>query len=179
LQLTPDLQLVHYPAALPPGATAYDLLSVLNGSGESVSSIEVFVDGAAQQAQWNNGTPSGEDFDLPAGRGVIASVETVSSQIIREAVVCPSIDLSAGVNVVGFRCVFGGLTSVELATVLSSNTGGEVTVQRFDPATGRYQTILADGSQGLSGDNFPIRVGEAYLVHLPVDLIDFDLLEQL
>ena len=81
----------------------------------------------------------------------------------------------AGLNIVGFQCVPQNYTVVELYFAL----GGYLlvsSIQRFNILIGRYETLTVD-SGSLAGTVFPIRVGEAYLIHMRAAFPSFDPLQ--
>lgn len=181
LALEAGVQLVHYPLQPPPGFSAFDLLSALAGDGPQsavsrVLRVAVATDDLLAAAISPDGTVlSGEDFELPSGTGVLADVAVDAAVQLAGPVTCPTVDLVAGMNILGLRCVPPNYTAFQLLVDLGS--AAEVSViQRFNHARGLYDS--AEYHQGApAGVNFPIRIGEAYLVHMKIDRPGFDPLE--
>ena len=176
LQLVPGIQPVFYPLNAPPGFSAYDLLSILNSTGNSVSSIQVIDPGGLlQAASWNGGAPSGVDFVLATGQGVLAMVTTTATLTFSGIVTCPTYDFAPGVSVVGFVCSYPDTPASKIlfdlgSTVISS-------MQRYDTASGRFTTVVYDGSNSPHGNSYAIQQGEAYLMHLLVTHTGYDPLQ--
>lgn len=175
LQLQPGLQPVVYPLNLPPGFSAYEWLTALAGGQGRVTAIRALENGSTlRTAKIAGGVLSGTDFILTPGHGVLAEVQTTGTLTFRGAVQCPVMNLTAGVNVVGLVCVPADYTAVRMLL----NIGGPTQVsaiQRFDAATGRYQTVLYQNPNGdVRGIDFRIQPGEAYLVHMRTGRPGFD-----
>jgi hypothetical protein len=76
---------------------------------------------------------------------------------------CSSIDLKPGFNLVGFACPADGYTAYQLL----NNIGKEnvSSIQRYSTEKGAFETagFAADG--GLVGVNFAIVPGEGYFIY--------------
>ncbi len=84
-------------------------------------------------------------------------------------------DLVAGLNIIGLRCVPPGYNAFQMLTDIG--TPAEISaLQRFDPDGGNFQTAVYAGGVP-AGSDFLIRVGEAYLVHMLADRPGFDPLD--
>jgi hypothetical protein len=175
LDLVAGLQPVFYPLNIPLDFSAYDLLNYLNSNGEFVSSIRLIRGGSAEVATYSSGLLQGSDFLLEPGIGVIAKVESDTSFPFYSAITCPSINLQAGINVVGLKCIPVGYDAFQL--LQSIGTASVVrSVQAFNTADGRYKTAIYNDTLP-AGENFPIRTGEAYLIYMLSDRVGFDPLQ--
>jgi Zn-dependent metalloprotease len=152
--------------------TSFDLLPLLGRSTEidrvlaydaiSESLKETFYDGSG---------PAGTDVRIAFGQAVlvyakkekILSFDPVSRPF-NAFIDCTAIDLAAGFNLATLPCVPPDYTSYELL----SNLGGESfvnSVQRFNPATGRFDTASYENGQPV-GINFSIKAGQGLLIKM-------------
>ncbi len=119
-----------------------------------------------------------ESFDFPilSGEGYIVDMNAGVTISIDGEFSCPEIDLAAGVNLVGVPTPIPGLNCFELL-----NSIGNVNVaaiQRFNIQTGLFETCMGDfESSAPTGNDFTIRSGEGYLLHMKNGLSGFNINE--
>lgn len=172
VSLVPGMQLLSYPLDEPPAPSAFSLLQTLNEVLANISSLQrVGSSGLLRSAEWVEGVPQGDDFPLDPGEGVIVIADSAGDVLFTGPVDCGVIDLQAGVNILGLQCVPPDYSAFDLVTALSS--ASVATVERFNTLTGRFEAATVRGSAP-TGTDFPIVVGEAYLVYLHVDITGFD-----
>jgi hypothetical protein len=182
--LVPGFQPLSYPLPLPPLPTSFDLIVVLAVDPAADLNRLISIDGieggqgpvltTSLDRSFQAG-PVGESFGIDAGQGVLAEVIRDGTLPLYGVVQCAATDLVAGVGVVGFPCLPPGYTARQLLQDLG--TPAQVaSVQRFDVASGRFETAAYVGGVP-AGSDFPIQVGEAYLVHMLVDRPGFDPLD--
>lgn len=85
-----------------------------------------------------------------------------------------SIDLKPGFNLVSF----GNISTEEDLTaydILSDIGGPEVirSIQRFNPATGVFETSAYDETGQITGIDFNILSGEGYIIYMKQEVVDF------
>lgn len=152
--------------------SAFDLLVLLAGAGQAVTELQTVENGElVRTATLSSGMPAGDDFPLPAGRGVLATVAASKQMTFRDAVDCPTLALVPGLNIAGFRCVPAAYSAFDL--LLSLGEPSVASVQRYDTATGRFEAAVFSGGTP-AGTDFPIRLGEAYLLHMKQAIAAFD-----
>lgn len=167
--LRPGMQPL-FVAAGGPSPSAFDLLATLDATGAGVSEVAAISNGGAIAVA--TAGFGGDDFPLAAGQGVLASITLPTVLPLPLPTSCPAAELGAGVNLLGLPCVPLGYRAFRLLADLG--TAELVTaVQRVDPPTGRFETAVYDGGAP-GGSDFPIRAGEAYLVHLTAARPGFD-----
>jgi len=179
LQLVRGFLPVAFPLQPPAGFSAFDLIATLaidpNREANRVAAISGVQTGTAVVAATIGSfdrVPQGSDFGLSPGEGVLADVVGDATVAFQGAVQCPAIDLVPGLNVVGIRCVPPGYTAFQLLQDIGSAAVVSV-VQRFDTVSGRFENAAYLGGVP-HGIDFPIRAGEAYLVHMQVARSGFD-----
>lgn len=175
LSLLPGLNSVAFPLDPPPAFSAFDLLASLDGGQHVVESIEAQpVPGelVIKASLDPNGLPEGDDFPIEVGQGTFVTATGSRSVAFRAPVTCPEIDLAAGPNLIGFRCIPTGYTAFLLLTDLGGPTV-VASVQRFNRVLGSFETATFD--QGIpAGADFPIREGQAYILSMLVPVDRFD-----
>ena len=132
--------------------------------------------GLTEIANWNAGSPTGTDFAIIAGQGVIAEGVTSIAIPVQGAVTCPSISLQAGANIVGLNCIpfIDKVTNYSSFDLLRQLGQGYVSgIQMFDPVSNRFLYASFSGST-LVGSNFIIEPTRSYIIHVHTDLPAFD-----
>ncbi len=173
VSVTPGFQILFFPLDPPSGFSGFDLLEEFSGGSDLLGSVKKLDgDSLAQVASVVGGLPAGSDFVVLPGEGVIGTVDAPGVLSFTAAIGCESVDLVAGVNILGIQCVPTGYSAFQLLADLGTDSD-VAGVQRFNTETGRFEGAFY--ALGLpAGSDFPIRVGEAYLVHMLVDLPGFD-----
>lgn len=170
LELPAGLALVAYPVDVPASFSAFDLLGALGGAASAVQRVTT---GSAVQTATLG--PSGTDFALVVGDGVLAQVPAAMTVPVSGPVRCPARSVGPGVRVLGVPCVPPGYSAFAMLADLGTEAQA-ASVQRYDTASGRFQT--ATYANGIpAGVDFPVRTGEAYLVHMKAAQPTFDPLQ--
>ncbi len=160
------LNFIALPGVAPPGvSTCYDLLAFLGGSGivESVAAIDR-PGQTAPSCRLDNGLAVGDDFPIVAGEGYFARLlEGIMVDFTGVDAACPVSTLEVGVNAVGVPAPLPGETCYSLLDQLGLDAARSI--ERLNPATRDFEACVSDGADR-SGNDFPIRSGEGYLIHL-------------
>jgi hypothetical protein len=164
LHLFPGFNLIGIPVN-PSGMTgAFDLLPVLGNAAEIDRILRL--DGGTgriQEARYDtDGNPTGEDFPVVTGEGLILYSLVAKDVSFNGIVNCPGPGLAGGVNLSGFPCAPGGLTAYQLLQTIGDETVVDG-IQRYHPDTGTFETAGYDGNH-LVGIDFPIMIGEGYFI---------------
>lgn len=159
------MNLLAYPVSVPPGITAYGLLTELSQNAD-VNSIQRLntLTGRFETAHLVDGVPSGYDFVLDRSSGYI--VHSGDDDLLRfsGSPDCPAFDLAAGTNLIGAPCAPAEYSAFDLLKDLGSEL--DVTsVQAYDNVTDTWVIASYSGADP-SGVDFPVVDGGAYLVDL-------------
>ena len=154
-------------AALLQNVAAVDSLEVLLGGSEprSAYTLDELID-----------APVPLDFNLSNSIGVIVNTQSAGQLPVAGAVSCGTLTLAPGINLAGLSCAPPGYLAFDLLNGL----GGAATVsalQRFDAERGRFVTIGFADDGTPYGDDFPIALGEAYILHMKSAVSGFDALQ--
>ena len=79
--------------------------------------------------------------------------------------------LKQGFNLIGIACPADGYTAFQLLTDLTFENA--VSIQRFDPHTGTFETAAFQSDGQLVGTDFPITPGEGYFIFMKQELSGF------
>lgn len=116
----------------------------------------------------------GENLPLPAGQGlpgvIIYAKQEMTFQFTSKY--CQKWHLQPGTNLVGTGCVPDGLTAEKVLQNLGGNTKA-VSIQRFNPDTGDFETRAFDAAGNQYGINFPILSSEGYFIYMKQEIKDF------
>jgi len=176
LSLKTGFQQLFYPLENPDISSAFALLTHLDSLGVAISEIKALDQQSGifhtahidQQA----GTLSGDDFSLTPGQGVYAQITADSTFPISGSVQCRTVDLSAGINIVGFQCIPANYSAFQLLNAIGDQSLVN-SIQKFDRLTGRFETVGYQGNS-IVGSDFIIKAGEAYIIYMTNDLVGFD-----
>lgn len=101
-------------------------------------------------------------FSLVGGEGLIVyATESVDER--RTSLGCPSLDLRAGINLVGSLCTPEGTVASDLLDAIGGETMAS-SIIRFDTGTGRFESAVYDEGN-LVGTDFFIDNGSGYIVY--------------
>lgn len=127
--------------------------------------------------QWQCSTAvfSGElKYNDPANGG-ISTTELITGDTSTLCACNSSLwDMKAGFNLVSAPYLSGEMSAFQLLGKLGGETAVS-SIQRFEPATGRFETAGYDGGTGgvPAGVNFPVSMGEGYIIYMNQDLPGF------
>lgn len=160
----PGLNFFHIPYQVVAGTTAFSLLADLGGDA-FVSKLQRRnpADDSVQTAEYVGGVPQGTDFPISTGEGYMLTAVQAFDRSFGGPVLCPSVDLTPGLNLLGFSCLPGGFSAFDLLQYLGGDSVVS-SVQRLNTSTGLFETAsLWNGTP--VGVDFPVSSTEAYLVH--------------
>lgn len=163
----PGLNFLHIPYDVVAGTTAFSLLADLGGDA-FVSKLQRRnpADNSIQTAEYVAGVPQGTNFAISTGEGYMLTAVQAFDRSFNGPVLCPSADLTPGLNLLGFSCLPANFSAFDLL----QHMGGDSvvsSVQRLNTSTGLFETAsLWNGTP--VGVDFPISSTEAYLVHAKV-----------
>jgi len=101
-------------------------------------------------------------FMLQGGEGLIVYAKQ-DKEITFTSVLCSTLDLKPGFNLVGFACPEDGYSAYNLLNDLGSENVSSI--QRYSTEKGAFETAGFDLDGQLVGINFPIVPGEGYFVY--------------
>lgn len=177
IELYPGLNLFSYPVALPADLSAFELLQAI-GDSDEVLSVDNYNQTSAkyERALYLDGVPAGDNFTIKPGFGYLVRMKKSKSIGFSGLADCQNINLKQGLNFIGVNCPPVGYSASDLLEALGGN---EVikNIQRFNRETGTYEVVYSSGVAVQSHD-FPINVGEAYVVNSLADISDIPVTKQ-
>lgn len=165
LTLKRGLNLFTYPLQVAASFSAYDLLVQLGGSAV-VDRVLKYDPPSGQylEARFTGSTATGSDFTVAGGDGMMLYLKSDRSQTFAGTISYRQPDLNDGPNLVRFPFLLPGKTSRDLFFDLIE-LGDIASVQRFVPASGRFETATSENT-AMVGPDFPVSPAETYLVHM-------------
>lgn len=158
--------------------SAFDLLSQLTALGVAITGIQGLDQntGIYHSAFFDldNQGITGDDFELTENQAVLARIKTDKTLSISGPVYCHSIDLNAGVNIIGFNCLANNFSAFQLLTAIGDQNV-IASIQKFNSVTGRFETASYQDGNTI-GSDFVIKIGEAYFLHMLTDVAGLNLL---
>lgn len=118
------------------------------------------------------GDDSNPSFILLGGEGIIVHANQ-DKPIYFASSTCTPIDLKQGFNLVGFTCPPDGYTAFQLLNEIG--TENVMSVQRFNPENGKFETAGFDTIGQINGIDFAIISGEGYYLYMKQDVFNFSL----
>ncbi len=169
LILNSGYNLFAYPVEAPSGLKAYSLLQAIGDPAE-INSIDRFVTGTGtfERAGFVNGNPEGVNFLLRRGEGYVVHMNTDKVVSFSGGTDCPALNLTRGMNLAGIPCPPAAYTAYNLLNDIGSQFEVQK-IERFNPATGMYETALYNAGGAASGTDFPIKNGEGYIIYMLTD----------
>lgn len=162
IALAKGFNLFSYPGTVPPQyATCQGLLAAL-GTTEEVESLSRFNVVNQQFERCTIG--GGINFAIQPGEGYLVETKVATEVILPAQPVCPSVNLSAGLNLIGHPSPKADLTCFGFLNGFGANT--VATIQRFNGMTGRFESCTWDQSGQAAGMDFQIVAGEGYFLHV-------------
>ena len=139
-----------------------DWLPVLGDSSE-IEKVMVYDHQTDKFITLIPGDPLNESFMLNGGEGLIVYAKK-DKEITSTTVLCATLDLKQGFNLVGFACPANGYSAYQLL----NNIGREnvSSIQRYSTEKGVFETAgFRQGGQ-VAGVDFPIVAGEGYFIFM-------------
>jgi hypothetical protein len=173
IRLFKGFNLINIPADTNNITDAYALLSVLGNQGqiESVQKFDKTAGGFRKAGYDASGNSTGDNFTLTNVDGLIVYSKADKTIPVNSFVTCPSLNLTAGVNLTGTPCASTNLKAYQLLQKIGDDTAVSG-IQRFNPVTGKFETASYINGQP-AGVNFPIKAGEGYFIYMKKDVIGF------
>ena len=160
--LVAGLNLFSYPGTVPAQyATCTNLLTAL-GATNQVDSLSRF--NPASQRFEECG--AGNNFAVKTGEAYMVVMKMAKEVALRAQPVCPSLNLAAGLNLIGHPSPQTNLRCFGLLNGFGANV--VATIQRFNGVTGRFEACTWDQGRQAAGVDFPIVTGEGYLFHMAI-----------
>jgi hypothetical protein len=155
------------------GKSLISLLPLLGNSGQ-IEGLELIDKNAGMIREVyydESGNPAGDNFTLSNGEGLI--VNSKSDRVISFTgfAACPTLDLKAGMNIIGAPCALVDTTAFQLLRKIG-NDSVVSGIQRYNPDTGKFETAGYLNGQAV-GVNFPIKAGEGYFINMKKDVMGF------
>jgi hypothetical protein len=167
VELQAGLNLFAYPVAVPSGLTAFGLLPVLGGPTEltSVSRLNP-ASQTFEEAHYTGGVPQGTDFPVTSSEGYLVEMVVPKRVTFTGTPACPTHNLVAGTNLIGFPCVPAGFSTYDLL----GHMGSELqiaSVQALNSTTARFETTawMSGAPVGVDG---PVAAGQGMFVYARV-----------
>jgi len=173
LLLQAGINYISYPVSVPEGIDAFGLLNAFsqNNGIQSIQRINPET-GEYEKAQFINGQVYGKNFPIKRGEGYIAHSLALSTVGVLGSPDCPTIDLRAGLNLVGAVCAPGTMTAHQWLEAL----GGPVMVEsiaRYNHITKSFDRVAFDTQGTVVGADFKVEEGIGYLVKMHHDFRGF------
>lgn len=139
-----------------------DWLPTLGDSSE-IEKVMVYDGQAGKFITLIPGDPSNPSFILQGGEGLIVYAKQ-DKEIAFESVLCSTLDLKQGFNLIGIACPQEGYSAFQLLNDLGS--GNVSSIQRYSTEKGAFETagFGPDGQRVVV--DFPIVPGEGYFVYM-------------
>jgi hypothetical protein len=113
--------------------------------------------------------PSNPGVIIQGGNGLIVYAKQ-DKEVIYTSVLCSTLDLNQGFNLIGIGCPPENYTAFQLLTALGSSN--VASVQRYSTETGMFETAGFDQSNP-SGVDFSIVAGEGYFIYMKQAVLGF------
>ena len=104
------------------------------------------------------------------GEGLIVYAKQ-DKEITFTSVLCSTLDLNPGFNLVGFACSANGYSAYQLLNDLGRENVSSV--QRYSTERGAFETAGFGTDGQLAGVDFPIIPAEGYFIFVKQDVLDF------
>lgn len=117
------------------------------------------------------GDASNPSFRIRGHEGLII-YSKVDKDIGFLSVACPPLDLTVGVNIVGFGCSSVDAMASDLLIALGNDYISSV--QRYNAGTGAFETLGFKEDGQVFGADFPIKPGESYFLFMKQEISGFE-----
>ena len=168
LVISPGINYLTYPVAVPTGLTSFDLLTAM-GTDTEINAIESYNSstGLFERANFEGGVASGINFDITREKGFIVYSQVQKAVSFVGTPDCPDLNLNVGLNIIAVPCPPATYSAYDLLKNLGNEF--EVTsVQRYDKDSGSFEVAQYVGGVP-SGADFPVVNGEAYIAEMTVN----------
>lgn len=138
-----------------------DWLPVL-GDASEIEKVMAYDDEADKFITVTPEDPSNPSFILKGGEGLIVYAKQ-DKEITFTSVLCSTLDLNPGFNLVGFACPEDGYSAHQLLNDLGSENISSI--QRYSTEKGAFETAGFDLDGQLVGVDFTIIAGKGYFIY--------------
>ena len=139
-----------------------DWLPVL-GDSLKIKKVMVYDGQAGKFITLIPGDTSNPGFILKGGEGLIVYAKQ-DKDITFTSILCSTLNLKPGFNLVGFTCFANGYSAYQLLTVLGN--GNVSSIQRYATEKGGFETAGFGPDGQLAGLDFSIVAGEGYFIYM-------------
>lgn len=169
IHLKQGFNLIAIPADVTGQPDLRNWLPVL-GDASEIEKVLVYDDQAGKFITLIPEDGSTPSFILNGGEGLIVYAKQ-DKEITSTSVLCPTLDLKSGFNLVGFACPANGYSAYQLLNDLGSQNVSSI--QRYSTKKGVFGTASFGQDGQLAGADFPIVRGEGYFVFMKQEILDF------
>jgi len=162
IHLKKGFNLIAIPAEVTNQPDLKDWLPVL-GDSSVIEKVLVYNDQTGTFVTLLPGELSSEGFMLKGGEGLIVYARQ-DTEITFATVLCSTLDLKPGFNLVGFACPADGYTAFKLLSDLGKEN--VASIQRYFAEKGAFETAGFGPDGQVVGMDFPIIPGEAYFIFM-------------
>ena len=162
IHLKQGFNLIAIPSNVTTQTDLKDWLPILGDSSE-IEKVMVYDGQAGKFITLIPGDASNPSFMLQGGEGLIVYAKQ-DKEITFTSVLCSTLDLESGFNLVGFACPEDGYSAYQLLNDLGSENVSSI--QRYSTANGAFETAAFGPDGQLVGVDFPIVAGEGYFIYM-------------
>ena len=137
--------------------------SPMLGDSTKIEKVMVYDGQAGKFVTLIPGDPSNESFTLNGGEGLIVYAKQ-DKEITFTSVLCSTLDLKPGFNLVGFACPANGYSAYQLLNNLGSENVSSI--QRYSTEKGSFETAGFTQDGQVVGVDFSIVAGEGYFIFI-------------
>ena len=162
IHLKKGFNLIAIPADVSTQSDLKDWLPEL-GDSSKIEKVMVYDHQAGKFITLIPGDPLNESFMLNGGEGLIVYAKQ-NKDVTFTSVLCATLDLKPGFNLVGFACPADEYTVFQLLSDLGSEN--VTSIQRYSTTNGVFETAGFGPDGQLVGVDFPIVAGEGYFIYM-------------
>jgi hypothetical protein len=169
IQLRKGFNLIAIPVEIKFVSDIKDWLPML-GDSTDIEKVLVYDDLDSKFVTLIPDSASNPSFILKGGEGLIVYAKQ-DKEIIFTSVLCPTLDLKSGFNLVGFACPANGYSAYQLLNDLGSENVSSI--QRYSTENGVFETASFRRDGQPMGVDFVIVPGEGYFVLMHRDVLQY------